>query len=150
MVRLRRPKSCARPRRYRTYSHTDAGPREYQTVGTTLEHGQSLVRAAREIVEGFDCTAVHAPLLEQKIKQLIAIEVDGTQKGNSSRLAGEIVQMSRDIYQKNFPGGVDLRRFRLWMVAVYLLAGSLAGAGAGAGADYAGRYLRSQRSQQLP
>ncbi|MCB9555888.1 MAG: hypothetical protein H6707_07280 [Deltaproteobacteria bacterium] len=136
---------------YRTKQRSHPGPKEYQIAQGAQQNSALVAARVQQILEGFDYTAANAPLLEGKIKQLIAIEISGS-KGQRRQLAREILSISRNIYQKNFRAGSDITPFRGWLVAVMMLCGSVLGGALGYGLDryIDERYERSGKRRQRP
>ncbi|OGR94662.1 MAG: hypothetical protein A2V88_00590 [Elusimicrobia bacterium RBG_16_66_12] len=127
-------KRTAHDEYYRTNSHSDSGPREYQTVERALSHGQDLERAVTEVLDGVDYTKAMTPVLEAKIHELIAVQLDG-KPGDAKKLSKEVLTIAKAIYAKNFKGGFDVERFRAGVVLLASLLGALAGGLAGFGWD---------------
>lgn len=127
-------KNTAHDESYRTYSHSDSGPKEYQTVERSLSHGQALERAASEVLEGIDYTKAMTPVLQAKISELIAVQLDH-KPGDAKALSKEVLTIAKTIYSKNFKGGFDVERFRVGVVLLATLLGALGGGLLGFGWD---------------
>lgn len=127
----RTDKAKARSVSYSTYSHSDSGPREYQTAQRVLGHGRALEDALAGIIDPIEYTKTNAPILEDKIEQLIDVELNARSGGNGKSLAKEVLSYAQEIYSRNFKNGFDVKRFRIGMVflfgAIGLLAGTVAG-----------------------
>lgn len=136
--RWRGEKNSAHDERYTTTSHWDSGPREYQTVERALSHGRDLERSVSEVLEGVDYTRAMTPVLEAKIQEFIAVQLD-RKPGNAKKLCKEILSITKEIYAKNFKKGFDVKRFRAGIVALAALLGAFAGGLLGAGWDWLGK-----------
>jgi len=127
-------KNTAHDERYRTYSHSDSGPREYQTVERSLSHGRELERSVSEVLDGVDYTRAMTPVLQAKIQEFIAVQLDG-KPGDAKKLSKEVLTIAKAVYAKNFKGGFDLERFRAGVVMLGALLGALAGGLIGLASD---------------
>jgi len=132
----RSAKQTAHDESYQTSSHSDSGPREYQVANKALEDGQALHSSISEVLGGMEYTRKMTPVLEAKIKQLIAIELDMSQKGNAKKVAKEIRQIAKEMYSLNFKGGFNVYKFRAWMVVLSVMGGAVGAGGVAAGIDY--------------
>ncbi|MFI5346927.1 MAG: hypothetical protein ACHQ51_11190 [Elusimicrobiota bacterium] len=133
----RADKTRAHDEAYRTYSHSDSGPKEYQTAERALAHDQELERSTAEILDGVDYAKAMTPVLQAKINELIAVQLDH-KPGDAKALTKEVLTIAKTIYTKNFKNGFDVERFRAGVVALGALLGALLGGLLGWGADWAG------------
>jgi len=79
-------------------------------------------------------------LLREKISQYIT-PLDG----NARKLNKEIMNISKEIYKKNFKAGFDVERFRWGMIFLGGLVGTIAGGLAGWALDELGnKYWRRE------
>lgn len=60
-------KKNAHDHRYKTYSHHDDGPYEFQVNENNLENAHALAANLRELLNTIETTNIKIPLLEQKI-----------------------------------------------------------------------------------
>ncbi|MGV8086793.1 MAG: hypothetical protein ACP5N1_04125 [Candidatus Woesearchaeota archaeon] len=131
-------KKTAKSDEYTTYSHSDSGPQEFQVVEKTIDD----IRTARvymlEVINGIEYTRENTPILEQKIKEYINIELNFGE-GNSTKLKKEIMDITKTIYKENFNKGFGIERFRLGQVFLWSIIGLLGGIATGAGVDYLGK-----------
>lgn len=131
----------AKSTRYRTYSSSDAGPREFQIAESALGHGQAIEQSALRITEGIRFSGQRVPELDAKIKEFIGVTLDG-KPGDPDKLRDEVMKMARDIYEKNYENGFDVQPFKWLEVVLFTILGMVAGGLAGAGAD---RLLHARR-----
>lgn len=130
-------KGAAHDEYYRTYSHSDSGPREFQTAERSLDHGRALESSVGEVLDGVDYTKAMTPVLKAKIDELIAVQLDH-KPGDADKLAKEVLTIAKTIYSKNFKGGFDVDRFRAGVVALAALLGLIGGGLAGWAWDWTG------------
>lgn len=129
--------------RKRTNSHFDSGPREYQVAESARKHGQSIVEASHQIVDGIRFTGTAATDLNNKIKEYVGVVLD-QKPGDPDKLRSEVMQLARDIYQKNYENGFDVQPFK-WLEVILLTMLCMAGGGAaGFGVD---RLLHARRRE---
>ena len=144
-------KNTARSRSYRTYSRFDSGPSDFRIAEGAENSARQTVAAAAKITEGVEFAAKNIPLLEQKIHEYVAVVLDGAE-GNPKKLRAEIMDLSRDIYNKNFAGGHNVNGFNWPMVLVLgfagLLAGGFGGAGIGRGSELLQEVLAEQAARK--
>ncbi len=130
----KKAKSTAQSISYKTYSHSDAGPREFQIAEETLSHGRLLETSIEEIVDGIDFAEQNAPILEAKIREFIGVTLD-KKPGSIKKLRNEIISLSKELYTKNFKGGFDVYGFRYGVVALWVLGAIICGGALGFAAD---------------
>jgi hypothetical protein len=121
--------------RYRTYSHSDSGPQEFQIAEAALRYAVDMVDKIDRTSGGIQFAKDNIPLLSRKIQEFVNVELHGA-PGNSSRLLSEIMDLGRETYDRNFAAGFDTQPFKVYKIILWGLAGLLIGAGAGAGVDY--------------
>ncbi len=141
----RRAKNNSHGDTYNTGSHFDDGPKEFQIAETTLKHGTTLYQLISEITGGISYAGTQAPILDDRIRDLVAVTFDG-KKGNPKKLTNEIMSISKNMYNYNFKNGFDVNRFRGEMILLWGLIGGLSGALVGYGIDKLGNYLRKNNS----
>jgi hypothetical protein len=146
----RNDKNTAHYERYKTTSHSDPGPREYQTSSRALGDGQDFVNTVERMTAGIDYTQQNAPILEAKIRQLIAIELDHNGNGNSKQLAADIIKIAKTMYKMNFDRGVNPTEFRTWLVVLWTVMGAAAGGALGKSVEPTIEYFRSRRRFASP
>jgi len=140
----RSTKSQAHDDSYNTGSRSDSGPREYQVVETAIEHVNGLSNPILEILNTINKTTQIAPELESKIKAFVAV-ANHERPGNASRLRREIMGLTKELYNSNFKGGVDIGTIRAGVVVLGILGG-VAGLGLlGWGFDEWGNRRRRKR-----
>lgn len=115
---------------YETKSRSDDGPAEYQLANRLAANSETIIGATDKIVNGIEFARTGMPLLDQKMREFIAVTLDG-KPGNSDKLRREVLQLSRDILKANFEGGIDTDPFKWGHVFLYALLGGAIGAGAG-------------------
>lgn len=130
-------KNTAKSTSYTTDSSSDSGPKEFQIAETALYHGKDLQALITELVAGMEYVKQNAPLLQEKIDELMYIEL-GYRKGSQKELRKEIMSIAREWYTTNFKNGFDVYPFRLYMVFLSSLLGLVAGGLAGYGLDRLG------------
>ena len=96
-----------------------------------------------KITGGIQYAGQTAPALQAKIKEYIGVVLD-RKPGDPDQLRGEVMQLSRNIYQKNIENGLDVEPFKWGEVVLFTMLGLLAGGAAGAGGDY---YLTKRKSK---
>ncbi|VVB79008.1 Uncharacterised protein [uncultured archaeon] len=135
-------KSSAKNHHYKTYSSYDSGPNEYRVAYTARDHITNLHRCIDEAIQSLDHTEKSLPELRAKINCFI----EETNKGskNYDDLGDEVVEITRELYEKNFTKGFEMERFRGWMVALCSIFSGLVGSGAGLGAGVGIEKLRER------
>jgi predicted transcriptional regulator len=134
-----RAKTKAHSTKYKTYSHSDSGPLEFQVAETALEHGRTLEKNIAQIKQGIDFVREKAPVLQKKIEDYIAVVLDKKQ-GNPNKLKKELLSLAKDVYSKNFKKGFDVEQSKWYMVVIWSILGAAAGAGLGFGIDQLGGH----------
>src|SRR3989339_739998 len=137
-------KQMAHSTSYRTYRHSDSGPKEFQVVENALYNGRNTVNLIRQIEKGIIYTLNNSSLLDRKITELIKTNFgpeNGEKTSLRKKLAKEVMSIAREDYKLNFKEGFDVTGFRGWMVALWGILGAAAGAGIGFGIE---RYKESQ------
>jgi hypothetical protein len=139
-------KRTAKSESYRTNSHYDDGPREFQVAETALNHGTNLVRGINNILDPIIYTRDNIGELERKIKVFHGLVTPARHypeipeeefEGKSARkVQREIIDMTKDIYKMNFPHGNDVNQFRGLMLLLWSFLGGIIGTAAGFGLDY--------------
>ena len=127
-------KETAHYERYRTYSHSDSGPAEYQIAQRALSTANEIYTSSNKITSGIAYAGNAVPQLTEKIREYIDVTHHGDTH-NANRLRGEVMQQARDIYQQNFENGFDVQPFKWWAVALFTMIGLGLGASAGAGVN---------------
>ena len=131
-------KKTAKSTAYRTYSHGDPGPAEFQTAETALSHGVELYTKIDAMVGSVEFVRDNTPLLYEKIRRFIRIVYD-REEGDAERLKGEILDLAKQMYRTNFTRGFDVEPFKPETIVLYGIAGLALGGLVGFGLDYAGR-----------
>jgi hypothetical protein len=140
--RWKQAAGTAHSTRYRTYSHSDSGPAEYQLAKQTLSVAQALNTASQKIVGGMRFAGGNAPVLESKVKEFIAVTLD-KKKGDADQIRDDLMSLTINTYKNNFETGLDVEPFKWGEVFGYTFAGILAGGALGWGADYLGNRKKS-------
>lgn len=122
----------ARSQSYITYSSSDSGPKELQIAGTMRGHASRIYYDIHKIVDGISFSRDAVPLLDRKIRQLIAVALDG-EAGDAKALQKEIMKIARENYDRNYEGGLDVNPFKWEQVLLAALGGLVAGGLGGAG-----------------
>jgi hypothetical protein len=123
------------------------GPKEYQIAKKSIWDADLLSDNLSEIITGIDYTRNAAYSLDKKIKQFIAVELDGD-KGDAKKLSKEIMKTAREIYTKNFKKGLDVEPFKWYMIVLGGLCGAAAGSLVGFAWDKLGdRYLYRRKEE---
>lgn len=143
-------KNTAESTRYNTYSRNDDGPKEYQVAQTALKHAQNINTSIHAITDGIQLAGYAVPALNAKIKEYVDVVLD-SKPGNADKLRGEVLQIAKTTYQKNFENGLDVQPFKWEEVLLYTLLGLVAGGLAGAGVDrYGDRERHPSSGRRFP
>jgi hypothetical protein len=118
--------------------HNWPGPAEYQSAQKALNDVDATRAAIDEVIEGIKYTKETVPKLQALAKDIVAIEVFLSKKGNSRKLERQFMRDLKTVYTKNYNSGFDMDRFRIEMILAYALLGGLLGGAIGAGVNYLG------------
>ena len=130
---------------YSTYRHQDDGPREFQIVQSALSHANATVRPIEETLGGIILAKNKVSELSTLSTQFANVTLHG-ENGNSSALRGEVMDLSRKIYESNFSGGFDTRPAKWIAVFLFSILGMVLGGGLGLAVDRMGeRHLWPRR-----
>ena len=135
-------KSTAKDHRYETPFRSDSGPKEFQVAEGALHHGRELVSLIHEPIDAIQFTRVNVPILEHRIRRLIAVELDKKEEGDPEEIMNDIMKLSKDIYTANFKRGFDVEQYSYAMVLVSMLFGAVAGGFLGKCFDVLGERKR--------
>ncbi|MDR0860939.1 MAG: hypothetical protein LBO09_08475 [Candidatus Peribacteria bacterium] len=141
-------KNTAKSARYKTRSHFDSGPKEFQIAETTYTLGRDVEKSINEMLNAIQLTQDKVPLLNKKIQEFInkGYVHHATSEKEAKALGKEILSITKEMYKANFKQGVNVERFRWGMIFLFALIGGIIGAGFGFGIDYLGekhnRYRR--------
>jgi hypothetical protein len=124
-------KQTAHSTSYRTYSHSDSGPTEFQVSESARGHGNRIRENTGKITNGIAFAGKAVPELDKTIRQYVDAALKG-KPGDPDKLRERVMTLSRDIYQKNFGGGFDVDPFKWGYVVLFTALGMAAGAGGGA------------------
>ncbi|MDR2540768.1 MAG: hypothetical protein LBD11_03090 [Candidatus Peribacteria bacterium] len=126
-------KKTAKSTHYKTYSHYDSGPKEFQVAETTYELGKDIEKSINEMLNAIQLTQDKVPLLNQKIQEFInkGYVHHATSEKEAKALGKEILSITKEIYKANFKQGVNVERFRWGMIFLFALIGGIIGAGFG-------------------
>lgn len=111
----------AKSDRYRTYSRSDSGPREFQLARAISRNGNEMVTATYKISSGIQFMGANAQVMVDKIKEYIAVVLD-KKPGDADKLRAEIMDLSRTAYKMNFSNGHDVRPVK-WEVIFGVIGG---------------------------
>lgn len=133
-------KNTAKSTRYKTYRHTDPGPKEFQVAEQTYELGKDIETSINEMLNAIQLTQDKVPLLNKKIQEFIdkGYVHHATSEKEAKALGKEILSITKEIYKANFKQGINVERFRWGMIFLLALMGGIVGAGFGFGVDYVG------------
>lgn len=126
----------ARSAEYRTYSHHDNGPQEFQIAEAALKYAVDMSRSVSKVHNGIVFAGENVPLLNHKISEYVNAALHGGE-GNENKLRQEVMSLAREIYAKNYEGGFDTAPFKTGSIVLWTVMGMLAGAALGFGADRA-------------
>lgn len=129
--------------RYTTYSHFDSGPREYQIADAAQSHSSGIANKSHEITDGIAFSRNAVTQLDAKIKEYVGVVLDH-KPGDADQLRADIMEMSRDIYQKNYENGFDVQPFKWLDVILFTMLCMALGGAAGFGVD---RLLNSKKEE---
>lgn len=134
-------KNTAQSDQYRTNSRYDSGPQEFQVAETTYQLGKNIETSINEMLNAIQFTQTQVPILHQKIQEFIEkwYISYASSKPEAKQLEEEIMTITKEIYKANFKEGINVDRFRRWMVFLLAFIGLLAGGGVWAGVDYLGQ-----------
>ncbi len=117
-----------------TFSPIDSGSQEYQTTKETSHVTARLKTEIDEIIDGIRFSGQHSAELHQKMQAFINA-VGQSRDNEAQKLEKEIIDLARDMYQKNFKNGFDVTPFN-WLEVVGVTLLSIAvGASMGYGID---------------
>ncbi len=141
--------TTAHSKSYLTYSMWDSGPQEYRDADSASDHLSGAYDSIDEIVKGILFVKTSAPQLHDKITKYIDV-VTNERKGNAKTLRKEIIELTQEMYLKNFKEGADVDRFRWYMVFLSALLGLGAGALLGSFINYTGDKVLWQANFKIP
>lgn len=131
----------ARDAFYRTYSHSDSGPREFQIAQETQKDCSNLVNATNKVVTSVEFTEEQLPVLRAKIGDFVESAMS---TGNYISKGREVLDLTKRIYRTNYEGGFEVERFRTIVPVALTTLGLLLGAVAGGtGGSYLQKRLRN-------
>lgn len=117
---------------YQTGSHSSIGPKEYQSVKHVRDLANGVIQAINQLVFSLQTTKGELPVLKNMIEEYINVALNG-KKGNARILKNEIISMSEQIYERNFPKGINHTTFRGWLLLLWIVVALTIGAGIGIG-----------------
>lgn len=117
---------------YETNSSSDAGPVGFQNVKNIRDLANRVLYGINTLVFSLNTTKGQLPILKRKIDEYIAVVLDG-KKGNPKFLRREIISMSKEMYKRNFPKGLDLETFRIGLLLLWFFLALTVGFGIGYG-----------------
>jgi len=127
----REAKNTAHDDFYKTYHHSDEGPKEYQVSKKSRNECNNLRDVLGNAIESVQFTQRNLPELQKNIFEFI----ESAEKNEDyKRLGKEVLAKTRELYEKNFEEGFNVDRFRAGMIFLWSLLGLVGGAGIGAGA----------------
>ena len=128
-------KGTAQSTSYRTYSHSDSGPREYQIAEEARDNATTANNSAVKIIDGISYAGSAVPSLSRQIRTYVDVSLHG-KPGDANKLRGQLMDSARDLYNKNFENGFDVNPFKWLMIVAYTALGMALGGGLGAGANW--------------
>ena len=139
----------AKDARYRTFSHHDDGPREFQIAEAAFKYAVEMAGKIDQIEGGMRYAAQKIPEVENKIRKFVDIELHYA-PDDGRDYKSEIIEDARTIYQRNFAGGFDVRPVKWYLMVAWAAIGMLAGAGIGFGVDrYIDKKVKNNRHNRL-
>ncbi|MCB9991100.1 MAG: hypothetical protein H6867_06935 [Rhodospirillales bacterium] len=129
--------------RYRTYSRSDSGPKEFQIAEAALDYAASMAKNINKITTGIHYAGTALPELSQKITRYVS-SVQSIGQDDPEELREEIMDMAKKLYSENYAKGFDVYPSKWGMVLLWTVLGTLAGGGAGFGVD---RYIDKNRDK---
>lgn len=127
--RLEVAKDSAKSSNYRTPSHYDIGPIEYQLVNSMIDNTNNFNFACSKIEQSILQTKDKIPKLKSDIEGMIVAE------GGSEKMR-DIMSQTKEIYRLNFENGLEVEQFRSSYVFSWGLMGLIIGGLTGAGISY--------------
>lgn len=127
-------KNTSKSTRYRTYSHWDSGPKEYQTAEQTATRIKELREAAHGVIDGMHFSGQKVPELNTMIKEYVDVVLHA-KHGNPDKLRSDIMKTARSIYDQNYENGFDVHPFKWLDVILLTVLGMAIGGGIGYGTD---------------
>lgn len=116
---------------YRTNSKSHDGPYEYKLAKNLDGTARAVYEDSKIIIDGIYNAIRNSGKLEGRIKAFIrAVNSNNNQEADKLRV--EILDTAKEMYQKNFEYGFDVRRFK-WE---WILLGMILGGGIGGSAGY--------------
>ncbi len=136
-------KNTAHGDQYKTRSHSDSGPMEFQTAARARTHAQQYLASVDAVTKGLLFTQQNMPELHKKITGFIEymLRPHPNAQLDPEQAALEIRNQTIDLYGQNFGRGFDMEQYRAGMVVLYGVLGILAGAALGFGFDQGARKL---------
>lgn len=139
----------ARSDTYRTGNRSDSGPAAFQTAEAALDYAVALRRDVGRIDGGMQFAGSQIPVLNQKIVQYVNAVLHGGE-GDTKRLRREVMNLSREIYARNYAGGFDTAPAKWGYVVLWAVLGMAAGGGLGFGADRLITHLYQRAGRERP
>lgn len=136
-------KKTAHDERYSTNSHSDAGPQEFQISESAQQHSAAMDAAIHKITDGIEFAGRKIPLLDKMAKECVNAALHHG-PGDPEKLCPAVLTLAKEIYKKNFEGGVDIEPFKWEQVLLWTLLGMALGAAAGAGVNKVIDYRQSR------
>lgn len=142
-------KASARYSRYKTKFRSDSGPREFQIAEAALGYARTMATNIERTSGGIELARTGIPALSDKIVQFVNAELHGG-KGDPETLRGEIMDLAREIYDRNYAGGFDVQPFKVMNIILWTFLGLAAGGALGFGADHMIAQRRRQSRASAP
>ncbi len=128
-------KGTAQSTSYRTYSHSDAGPREYQIAEAVRDNAVTANNSSVKIIDGIAYAGSAVPSLSRQIRDYVDVSLHG-KAGDPDKMRSQLMKSARDLYDKNFENGFDVNPFKWLMIVLYTTLGMALGGGMGAGVNW--------------
>lgn len=134
----------AKSAKYNTTSRYDDGPQEMQVMEAARRPAAEIVEASKQITGSIHYTAKALPELDRKLQQYVGVVLHG-KPGDPDDLLDDIMDISMNIYKKNFENGFNVDPFSWGAVIGYSVLIGMGGAGIGLGADRLLNHFEQQR-----
>ncbi len=132
LVDWKTSRQTARSQEYRTYSSSDAGPKEFRDTEKALQDCSKLSNSLDEIFNSLSYAEVNIPKIQDRIMELIKMKNKGDKK-ELETFSNKLIDETIKLYQSNFNNGFDVDRFRTGMILLWTFSGLTFGLGASSG-----------------
>jgi hypothetical protein len=115
--------------------HLEIVPDNVKLSDKLEETAQTVLTSSHKIIDGIQFAGANVPKLSAKIDRYIGVVLDG-KKGDAGDLRSDIMDLTHQIYEKNYEKGLNIDPFNVSPILLWTLFGLAAGAGAGAGVNH--------------